>query len=268
MNPADGRTGGEWKLSPDEYREFAEQGYLLRRGQFTLEELEVLSAAVEAAAGRALADCERVGHAYELDGRRFVDLGHVTVQFEPAPNADAIKVIEPVHEFDPALERLILDERLVSPMRSLLGTERIALWTDKLNLKRPGVGTGFGWHQDSPYWVHACDDVDRLPNVMLVLDEATETNGCLRVIPGSHLRGCLPGSDDGTQLGGFYTDSRGFDAEFQKALAVPAGTLIFFDPHLVHGSRANESHMPRRALVLTYQPGGRPTLKSGRVCDV
>jgi ectoine hydroxylase-related dioxygenase (phytanoyl-CoA dioxygenase family) len=236
--------------------------------QFTREELDGLSVSVEAAAERARVECEDAGQVYELDGRRFVDLDHVTVQFEPAPNTGAIKVIEPVHEFDPALEQLISDDRLVQPMRSLLGTDRVALWTTKLNLKRPGVGTGFGWHQDSPYWMHDCDDVDRLPNVMLALDEATEANGCLRVVPGSHLEGCLPGTDDDTQLGGFYTDSRRFDARLQKALAVPAGSLIFFDPHLVHGSLANRSGLPRRALVLTYQPGGRPSLKSRLVIGV
>lgn len=257
-----------WGLSPREHAEYAEQGCFVRRDQFTPAEIEVLSAAVEAAAERARLECGTTGHAYELDGRRFVDLGHVTVQFEPAPHTDAIKVIEPVHEFDPVLERLISEERLVEPMRCLLGTDRVALWTDKLNLKRPGAGTGFGWHQDSPYWMHACEDVDRLPNVMLALDEATEANGCLRVIPGSHLRGCLPGTDDGTQLGGFYTDPRRFDAALQQTLSVPAGTLVFFDPHIVHGSQANQSRLPRRALVLTYQPGGRPTLKSGRVCNV
>lgn len=72
---------------------------------FPPEELEVLSAAVEAAIERALVACEAEGRAYELDGRRFGDLEHITVRFEPAPNTDAVKVIEPVHEFDPALER-------------------------------------------------------------------------------------------------------------------------------------------------------------------
>ena len=36
----------------------------------------------------------------------------------------------------------------------------------------------------------------------------------------------------------------------------PAGSLIFFSPHTVHGSRPNLSGRQRRALVLTYQPGG------------
>jgi ectoine hydroxylase-related dioxygenase (phytanoyl-CoA dioxygenase family) len=99
---------------------------------------------------------------------------------------------------------------------------------------------------------------------MLAIDAASEGNGCLRVVPGSHLHGCLPGTADGTQLGGFYTDPAAFDETRQVAVAVPAGSLIFFHPHLVHGSRPNGSSRPRRALVLTYQPAGFPMLKSGR----
>ena len=29
--------------------------------------------------------------------------------------------------------------------------------TAKLNFKHPRVGSGFGWHQDAPYWFHDSD---------------------------------------------------------------------------------------------------------------
>ena len=44
-------------------------------------------------------------------------------------------------------------------------------------------------------------------------------------------------------------------------LEVPAGTLIFFSPHSVHGSEPNDSDQRRRAFVLTYQPGGHRMFK-------
>ena len=43
--------------------------------------------------------------------------------------------------------------------------------------------------------------------------------------------------------------------------AAPAGSLLFFSPHTVHGSRPNTSDLPRRVLVLTYQPGGHRMFK-------
>jgi ectoine hydroxylase-related dioxygenase (phytanoyl-CoA dioxygenase family) len=43
--------------------------------------------------------------------------------------------------------------------------------------------------------------------------------------------------------------------------AVPAGSLIFFSPHTVHGSQPNASEQKRRAVVLTYQPAGHRMFK-------
>ena len=53
---------------------------------------------------------------------------------------------------------------------------------------------------------------------------------------------------------------------------MPAGSLVFFSPHSVHGSKPNASDERRRALVLTYQPGGHRMFKvdairdAGRAC--
>jgi ectoine hydroxylase-related dioxygenase (phytanoyl-CoA dioxygenase family) len=43
---------------------------------------------------------------------------------------------------------------------------------------------------------------------------------------------------------------------------------VFFDPFIVHGSGVNLSERPRRAMIITYQPGGFPALKSGLVRQV
>jgi hypothetical protein len=253
--------GGLLALSAQELAAYRRDGYVARRQVFDAVEVGRLQAAAERAAELARAACGQ-GRTYVLDGKRFVDVGHMTVQFEHRPGSETVRVIEPVHHLDAVLDALLDDPRLVVPMRQLVGSEAIALWTDKLNLKRPREGSGFGWHQDAPYWVHDCRHVDRLPNVMVTFDDASAANGCFRVIRGSHTRGCLPGTADGTQLGGFYTDPACFDEAGQVLMEVPAGSIIFFDPHTIHGSLPNTSDAPRRAMVITYQPGGHPTLKS------
>jgi ectoine hydroxylase-related dioxygenase (phytanoyl-CoA dioxygenase family) len=255
------------RLTRTEQASYATDGFLVRTAVFAGAEVELLRNAVERAAERA-AKLAATGRTYILDGKRFVDIDHVTVQFEPEPGSETIRVVEPVHELDDELSRLLEDPRIVEPMRDLVGAEEIALWTNKLNLKRPREGSGFGWHQDSPYWIHDCNHVDQLPNVLVALDDATEDNGCFRVIRGSHQQGCLAGRDDGTQLGGFYTNPALFDESDQVPMIVPAGSLVFFNPHAVHGSFPNDSDRPRRALVLTYQPAGYPTLKSKQVHNV
>lgn len=256
-------------LSVEEAQQYRAEGFLVRARAFDAATVALLVEAVEAATALALARTEATdARSYVLDGKRFVDSGHVTVQFEPPPFDPAIKVIEPVCELHPTLDALLDDPRLTAPIRDILDCEAIGLWTNKLNLKRPGAGSGFGWHQDSPYWIHDCGHVDLLPNVMLVLDDASEANGCLEVIRGSHREGCLPGTDDGTQLGGFYTDPSRFDTARAVPLELPAGSLVFFDPHIVHGSGPNPSAAPRRSLIITYQPAGFPTLKSRQIRDI
>ncbi len=245
-------------------KRYREDGFFVREAVFEPEELQRLREAADRAVAVAQQLSER-GRTYHLDGKRFVDAGHVTIQFEHAPGSEQVRVIEPVHELDVRFDALVDDPLIVRPMCGLIGQEQVALWTAKLNLKVAGNGSGFGWHQDSPYWVHDCAHVDLLPNVMVAFDDASEANGCLRVVRGSHRQGCLPGTSDGTQLGGFFTSPDYFDEAQQVAMEVPAGSLIFFSPHAVHGSLPNRSAHPRRAIVLTYQPGDQRMLKNGRV---
>ena len=249
-------------LTADETAGYGLDGFLIRRSVFRPDEVAQLRDAVERVAVLAgqLSDS---GRTYVLDGNRFVDVDEVTIQFEHTPGSESIRVIEPVHRLDARLDALVDDPRIVQPMRGLVGCDAVALWTDKLNLKRPLEGSGFRWHQDSPYWIHESNHVDQLPNVLVALDDATVANGCFRVVRGSHTRGCLPGLADGSQLEGFFTSPESFDEAQQVPMVVPAGSQVFFSPHSVHGSFPNRSDQPRRALVMTYQPAGFPMLKSG-----
>ena len=251
-------------LSKEEHKKYNEDGFVLREEQFSSIELDLLRVEFEKTVEKAhLSSVD--GKVYNLDGKKFVDIDYLTLQFEPKPNEQHLKVIEPAHYLNIELDKVINDSRLTDPIKSILNVDRLSLWTDKINLKRPKVGSGFGWHQDSPYWIHDSNDVDALPNVYVCLDEANKSNGCFRVIRGSHKKGCLPGTFDDSQLGGFYTDHKYFDLNDSLELEAKAGSLIFFDPHLVHGSSPNESDQERRAYIITYQPRDRVSLKSGLI---
>jgi ectoine hydroxylase-related dioxygenase (phytanoyl-CoA dioxygenase family) len=240
-------------LSDAERRAYREDGFFVRPGVFDQAELAVLRKAAERVAERS-ALRSAGGDAYAIDGNRYVDFDSSTLQFEHTSDTKTIRVIEPFHMLDPVFDALVDDPRLTEPMCGLTESKGVALWTDKINLKRPREGSSFRWHQDSPYWTHACSHVDLLPNVMVALDDADEGNGCFRVIRGSHKRGCLPGIEDETTLGVLFTDPAAFDESRQVAAEVEAGGLVFFSPHTVHGSQPNTSTRPRRAMVLTYQP--------------
>jgi ectoine hydroxylase len=255
------------ELTAEERDAWEKDGFFIRREVFAAGELEWMRAATERVAALAAAAASASRERYEIDGNRYCEAAGATIQLEHRAGSQAIRVIEPFHHLAPELERLIDDPRLVEPMRGLVGCERIALFTDKMNLKRPREGSRFRWHQDSPYWVQATRHLDRLPNVMIALDDANERNGCLRVIAGSHRQGLLPGSQGAERLAPLFTDPRCFDVSRAVAAEMPAGSLLFFSPHTVHGSAPNESDAPRRALLFTYQPGGERMFKRDAVRD-
>jgi ectoine hydroxylase-related dioxygenase (phytanoyl-CoA dioxygenase family) len=249
------------RIQDSERRAWEEDGFFVREAVFDAVEVARLREAAEQVASQAERAARESDGGYEIDGNRYQPTADALVQYEHAPGSQTLRVIEPFHHLHPVFDALIDDPRLVEPMRDLVGCDRVSLWTDKLNLKRPREGSSFRWHQDSPYWAHVAPHVDQLPNVMVVLDEARVENGCFRVVRGSHTRGILPGLEDEGQLGPLFTDPRHFDSDAQVPIEAPAGSLVFFSPHAVHGSLPNESDLPRRAAVLTYQPGGHDQFK-------
>jgi hypothetical protein len=258
-------------LTPAERSAWREQGFFFRAAVFGAAELAGLGDAAEAVVARAEEAVAAGGERYAIDGNTYVEIAldgrAATVQLEHAPGSRTVRVIEPFHALHPVFERLVDDRRIVTPMCELVGTPSVALFGDKLNLKRPREGSRFQWHQDSPYWAHFCRHLDQLPNAMVTLDDADESNGCFRLIPGSHRRGLLPGRQGEGVLGPLFTHPDCFDESRAVAAAVPAGSLVFFSPHTVHGSLPNRSERPRRALVLTYQPAGLRMFKEDRVRD-
>jgi|TARA_B110000971_G_scaffold212911_1_gene243014 hypothetical protein len=264
------RLGGllSFFLTEGEVSDYRSSGFLLKESVFSDLELAGFRSAAEQVERETLelinegAEHARKVQPYTLDGNRFADIDFITVQFEHGVNNQSVRVIEPVNELSERFNALIDEPRLTQPMQQIVGADDLALWTTKLNLKSAKEGSGFRWHQDSPYWIHDCNHVDQLPNVMVLFDDADESNGCLRVIQSSHKKGRLPGCEDGSQLQGFFTHPNAFSEQDQVLMEAPAGSVVFFDPHIVHGSQPNHSDSPRRAIIITYQPAGYPALKS------
>ena len=120
-----------------------------------------------------------------------------------------------------------------------------------------------GWHQDVLHWNLQPPEVI---NVWLALDDADEDNGCMRVVPRSHLRGLLPHrhdpDDEHNVLMGFQDIDEhnvlGLDAESgAPAVSLPlrAGECCVHDGFTVHGSAPNASASRRRCgFTAQYMP--------------
>ncbi len=260
-------TYNHLKLTAAELHNYHKDGFVVRTNVYSLIELNTLSQAIEAACVTATQSIH-CGDTYYLGGNRFVDTQQCTVQFEHRAGTNTVRVIEPIHMLHSDIDALLDDPKITFPMRQLVNHDELALWTSKLNLKRANEGSAFGWHQDSPYWIHDCNHVDQLPNVMLTLDQQSTENGCFSVIRGSHAHGILASKNDGSEMAGFFTDPNAFDLTKKVDLVTSPGSLIFFNPHIVHGSNANLSEQPRRALILTYQPANHRLLKHDSIRNI
>lgn len=259
-------------LTAAERAAYENDGFFVREAILGGRELTALREAAERVhrqlSARAAQNADKAEETLQvLDGKRYQRLRGSTVKWEWAAGSDQIRSMEPVHHSDAILDAILDDVRLWRPAAELLGVSRLSLFTDKLNFKRP-AGSPFPWHQDTPYWAFDCDHVDQLRSVQLYLDAATEENGCLWVMPGSQRAGVRPGYSDRGVLARLYTRLEGLERFERVPIIAPAGSAIFFDGNLVHGSQSNRSERSRRALVITYQPPGRPVWAGTEVREI
>ena len=119
----------------------------------------------------------------------------------------------------------------------------------KVNLKLPGSHTVVDYHQDYAYTPHTNDDV---VTALIMVDDVTENNGALKVVPGSH-RGPVHSLFDGNRFTGRIAVAR--EAEFKAAEVPaigPAGSVCLMHTRVVHSSEANRSRAPRTLYIAVY----------------
>ncbi|MDA0712013.1 MAG: phytanoyl-CoA dioxygenase family protein, partial [bacterium] len=118
---------------------------------------------------------------------------------------------------------------------------------NKLNMKQPGYGSPVEWHQDWSFYPHTNDD---LLAVGIAIDDMTEENGPLLVIPGSHKGPIYDHHYEGNFCGA-VTDSA-FSDKAAVPVMVKAGGITLHHVRMLHGSVANTSSKPRRLLLFQY----------------
>jgi ectoine hydroxylase len=236
--------------------QYAEDGFFYRERVFSDVEIEDLRQAAEHVHKQILdaAESDEAPPIDRVDNQRYQMLRGSTVKWEWRDDLRAVRSMEPAHHLDPRFDALIDDPRIWGPCRAIVGCEELSLFSDKLNVKRPG-GAPFPWHQEGPYWAHGAEQLESIVSVLIYLDDASIENGCLWVIPGSHKHGALEGLKNRGVLGALYTDVDLVEGE-AFATALPAGSVLWFHRDIVHGSQSNRSDSNRRVFVLAYQPAG------------
>jgi phytanoyl-CoA hydroxylase len=142
------------------------------------------------------------------------------------------------------------DSPIPDIVAELIGPD-VVFHHSKLNLKGEKIGAPVEWHQDAAFYPHTNDEVLA---VGLLLDDATLDNGCLMVLPGSHL-GPVYDHFDGDRFTGAIARAELGRLELAGAvpLPLPAGSIHIHHYRAVHGSAENRSDAPRRLLITSYR---------------
>jgi ectoine hydroxylase-related dioxygenase (phytanoyl-CoA dioxygenase family) len=156
----------------------------------------------------------------------------------------------------PGFHDLLWNPAFLVPASQLLGGG-VRFWHDQLFCKPARHGGNVAWHQDYSYWIRT------QPMAHLTcwagLDRATQENGCLQYIPGSHHWDLLPITGlagDMEAIQDVLTDKQWEAFQNPVAIELEPGQCSFHHPLMVHGSFGNQTEHPRRALVLNVMRDG------------
>jgi len=221
-----------YQLSARDIEQFNDQGYLLVKGFFTMEETDKMYR-------EAITDDAMQKNALDLNdqgGRKT----RLSLWFTPGNDVFGY---------------MTRSSRMISALERLLGTGApVCHFHSKLMQKEPKVGGAWEWHQDYGYWYkNQFMFPDQLISVMVALTPANKQNGCLQVIKGSHKLGRVNHGFAGEQVGADMVMVNNALKTMELVYCeLQPGDALFFHSNLMHRSEANLSDYPRWSIISCY----------------
>lgn len=170
----------------------------------------------------------------------------------------------------PAVFGLLRNEKILDVVESVIGSEIASSPVQQMRIKPPlgqlsdenGAHSGVGnttWHQDTVAVFAEAIDTEQV-TVWVAVTDASEENGCLASIAGTHLDGAhrhVPGiiPREPTVPEEIINGRQG------ESLPVKRGGIILFHRNNIHCSRPNLSNRLRWSVDIRYHPVGQ---SSGR----
>ena len=157
------------------------------------------------------------------------------------------------HLLFPWLHELTHMSEILDEVEQVIGPD-IMLWSSSFFIKDPGSKSYVSWHQDSTYWGLKPLEI---VTAWLAFTPSNPSNGCMRVIPGSHRRGQSAHKD------AFADDnllSRGQEIEVDISgeevvdLVLEQGEMSLHHVRIFHGSNRNDSNAVRIGFAIRYIP--------------
>lgn len=228
------------KLTTEQIEHFHDLGYLITSSGLDDEMLNDMDAEIDSWIEESRTYEANYGET--MDGKARFDLeeGHCSQTPKLRRVANPVDVSE-------VFQRVLWDSPVTDMVAQLIGPS-IKFHHCKLNIKLPKMDTVVYYHQDHSYDPHTNDD---MLAILLMLDESTPLNGCLKIVPGSHKKR-YSHFQDNKYVG--LIDPQHYDEFNREAIPVTAkrGEICFMHTWSVHGSESNRSSKPRRLLICDY----------------
>jgi ectoine hydroxylase-related dioxygenase (phytanoyl-CoA dioxygenase family) len=149
----------------------------------------------------------------------------------------------------PNFYSLASDPRLAAVLHELI-PHGVAFLSDKIVFKSGTKKFATPWHYDAAYWPNTRPKL----SVWIALDEVRETNGALKVLPGSHRRSWQNTAGDGAATNGEFPKvvTPAWNIAEERVCPLPQGGIIVFSDRLLHASCPNIDGGDRYSLISTY----------------
>jgi ectoine hydroxylase-related dioxygenase (phytanoyl-CoA dioxygenase family) len=241
-----GRHGDEYRLTAAQVEAYGRDGYLILPDVLAEAELAPIERTFE----------RFISGQVPGMGRDFCDMsGPYGRAFE---DFNLVNAVLP-RVYDPSLIDNVFERRASSIAQQLIGDDA-TLDYDQFLAKRPQrPGAIFAWHQDLGYWPSGTPDT-RTVTCSLALDDANEANGCLRVVPGSHLEPRLRPHRPSAWSSApeLRAEAHTLTVELSAAdqvvaLPVRRGSITVHSERIVHGSAGNQTTGWRRTYVVAHR---------------
>jgi ectoine hydroxylase-related dioxygenase (phytanoyl-CoA dioxygenase family) len=224
-------------LTSEQITTFREQGYVKGPKILSDEQVEVLRHEVL----RVIGDKDRTDRPQPV-------LCH-NMRKEEAPVWQIVNIWMASAPF----KELVHNQTIAQMVAQLTGAAELRIWHDQIQYKPASCGGVNMWHQDSPYW-GILTPKDQQVTAWIALDDVDVDNGCMKMVPCSQHWGntieylwTLKEFDDMEKINEFKGNP-----VTVKTCPVAKGEVHFHHSLTWHGSGANTSGRPRRAIALHF----------------